>query len=289
MNVLYTSDLHGEIDLYNETYERAREASAAIIALGGDLLSRLRAPQAYGEMVAEQISLGRERLVPLFKKWLEGGPVQHVLLIPGNWDLAYPVLFEKSVDGLINLDRRKITLGGYEWIGYPFVVPSPLRPKEYEKIDLPGVPLPPQKSPSYIYSADTDPPIKPVDPLTYLGEQGTIQDDLARLPAPENLRKTIYIMHSPPYGTKLDVIRGKVPVGSRSIRAFIEERQPLVTLHGHIHEAPEVSGAFFQRIGRTLAVNPGQFSTAGGVSGGLQAVVFDTEDPEGTLTHTRRS
>jgi len=40
--------------------------------------------------------------------------------------------------------------------------------------------------------------------------------------------------------------------GSRSVRTAIEKTQPLLSLHGHIHESP---GAV--RIGKTLCINPG--------------------------------
>ena len=42
------------------------------------------------------------------------------------------------------------------------------------------------------------------------------------------------------------------PVGSRAVREAIEKTQPLLGLHGHVHESP---GA--QKLGRTLCVNPG--------------------------------
>jgi Icc-related predicted phosphoesterase len=40
--------------------------------------------------------------------------------------------------------------------------------------------------------------------------------------------------------------------GSPSVKAFIEKVQPLLTLHGHIHESPG-----YARLGRTLAINAG--------------------------------
>jgi Icc-related predicted phosphoesterase len=42
------------------------------------------------------------------------------------------------------------------------------------------------------------------------------------------------------------------PVGSTAVRKVIEDVQPLLTLHGHIHEA-----AGHTRIGKTLAINAG--------------------------------
>ncbi len=76
---------------------------------------------------------------------------------------------------------------------------------------------------------------------------------------------TIFNFHAPPYGSKLDnapalnwdmtyVAGGQAlrPVGSTSVRESIERFQPMLSLHGHIHESRGSS-----RIGRTLALNPG--------------------------------
>jgi len=77
----------------------------------------------------------------------------------------------------------------------------------------------------------------------------------------------IFNFHAPPYESKLDeaplldkdlnpIIQGgrviMVPVGSKAVRKMIEKYQPLIGLHGHIHES---SGSM--RIGRTHCVNPG--------------------------------
>ncbi|HEX2031099.1 MAG TPA: metallophosphoesterase [Actinomycetota bacterium] len=96
----------------------------------------------------------------------------------------------------------------------------------------------------------------------------------------------VFNLHIPPYDSTLDLAPeltedlrvvttgGEVsmhPVGSRAVRRFIEERQPILSLHGHIHES---RGAV--RIGRTLAVNPG--STYG--EGVLDGAVVDIERGE---------
>jgi Icc-related predicted phosphoesterase len=94
-----------------------------------------------------------------------------------------------------------------------------------------------------------------------------------------NMDQAIFNLHSPPYGSGLDVApeidddlvpkRGgtiMVSTGSKSVRDAIKEHQPLMGLHGHIHEAKGV-----QKIGRTLCVNPG--STYG--DGSLSGFLFD--------------
>jgi Icc-related predicted phosphoesterase len=93
-------------------------------------------------------------------------------------------------------------------------------------------------------------------------------------------------MHSPPYGTKLDIIQGGHSAGSRSISSFIRKVQPLLTLHGHIHEAPELSGAYVERMGKTLSINPGQSIGAGKEPSKLHAVTFEMERIGETLAHT---
>ena len=76
---------------------------------------------------------------------------------------------------------------------------------------------------------------------------------------------TILNFHAPPYGSKLDNApalnpdltyksggQALRPVGSTSVRDAIQLFQPLLSLHGHIHESKGAA-----RIGRTLALNPG--------------------------------
>ena len=55
-----------------------------------------------------------------------------------------------------------------------------------------------------------------------------------------------------------------IPVGSHAVRQLIEEVQPLLALHGHIHESRgEV------RIGRTLAINTGSEYNSGHIHGAV--------------------
>ena len=92
----------------------------------------------------------------------------------------------------------------------------------------------------------------------------------------------IFNLHVPPYDSRLDTapllgqdlkvktsMGGEVtaPVGSTAVRDAIERHQPLLSLHGHIHES---GGAV--RLGRTLAVNAGSEYGEGVLRGVLVAV-----------------
>jgi Icc-related predicted phosphoesterase len=287
MKVLYTSDLHGEIRLYQELLALATSSSVEIITLGGDLLPSFPPTKRYEDMIPNQKAFIDRFLFPFFKKILETTSAEEIFLIPGNWDLGYPYLFRQPAEGLFDLSQKIYRLkNGYDLVGYPFVPPTPFRPKDYERMDDPEAPWPPQKDPSYIRSSDQTDQLTAVDPYGYLRGRETIREDLGRLPKPLSNKKAIYVMHSPPFETKLDFIQGEKSAGSRSIRAFIEGSQPLLTLHGHIHESPEISGAFFDRIGETISINPGQPVWSGRSSIELHAVIFEMENVERTLTHT---
>jgi Icc-related predicted phosphoesterase len=287
MKVLYTSDLHGEIHLYEELLSLALSSSSEIMVIGGDLLPSFPPTEQYEDMIPNQKTFIDQFLSPFFKRMLETTSIQQIFLIPGNWDLTYSFLFRETTQKIIDLNRKSYRLrNGYELIGYPFVPPTPFRPKDYEKMDDREAPWPPQKNPSYIRSYDQVDQLIPVDPYLYLRGQETIQEDLDRVPESLCPKRTIYIMHSPPWGTPLDLIQGGKPAGSRSIKTFIERNQPLLTLHGHIHESPELSGAYVARLGETMMVNPGQFIWTNRDFSKLHAVTFETENIEETLMHT---
>jgi len=98
-------------------------------------------------------------------------------------------------------------------------------------------------------------------------------------------RKIVVNFHCPPYGSGLDfaaeldaqlrpVIRGGrpsiVPVGSKAVRDVIKRHQPVVGLHGHIHESRAA-----QKIGSSMCLNPGSDYTADVLRG---AIVDFAED-----------
>lgn len=68
---------------------------------------------------------------------------------------------------------------------------------------------------------------------------------------PNNL---ILMVHQPPKKTKNDRIKFGLHVGSSAVKKFIEDKQPLLVLSGHIHE-----GRGVDEIGKTRIVNPGPF------------------------------
>jgi Icc-related predicted phosphoesterase len=100
---------------------------------------------------------------------------------------------------------------------------------------------------------------------------------ISKLKDPKN---AIFNIHVPPYKSGLDeapeldkdlrpVLAGNsmIPVGSKALRTAIEKSQPLLGLHGHIHE-----GRGTTRIGKTLCINPGSLYEQGILQGALVAL-----------------
>jgi len=111
----------------------------------------------------------------------------------------------------------------------------------------------------------------------------TIQDDLEKLSDGDSLDRAIFLFHAPPYQTGLDRaalddrsvehVPLDIHVGSIAIQRFIRDRQPLVTLHGHVHESARLTGTWHEKIGRTYAFSAAHDGPE------LALVCFDPANP----------
>jgi Icc-related predicted phosphoesterase len=95
----------------------------------------------------------------------------------------------------------------------------------------------------------------------------------------DDMGRCIFNLHVPPYDSGLDTapeldddltvvtVAGQpsmAPCGSLAVREAIERHQPLLSLHGHVHESRGAT-----HIGRTLCINPGSDYHTGRISGCL--------------------
>jgi uncharacterized protein len=102
----------------------------------------------------------------------------------------------------------------------------------------------------------------------------------------ERPETAIFNLHVPPYASGLDTAReidenltivlrngapNDIPVGSTAVRELIERYQPMLSLHGHIHESRGEA-----RIGRTLAINSGSEYNSGQIHGVVVKLGADT-------------
>ena len=230
---VFATDLHGN----REAYERLLAMEADAVVLGGDLFPYPL--KLGGDLLDVQMR---------FVEWL--GPRlagRACFWVPGNDDWA------RAADALAPhataLHGRRVPfLDGFQIAGYACVPVTPFGMKDFDRVDVPGWTPPPPRD-RCLWSG----PEGVVDvPFDRVLARPTIEADLDALAAESDFSRTILVTHSPPYGTSLDRLNGRTPIGSRAIRRFIDRRKPPLTLHGHIHESSGI-----ERLGETISANPG--------------------------------
>ncbi len=207
-----------------------------------DEYERLRADEAFREDVMSRVMVDEvRRWMTIADEKLAGTGVQ-CLIMPGNDDEPEidPVLGSEVV---VNPDDRVVRVGDHQMLSSCWANPTPWSSPREESEEQLGRRL-------EALAAQLDPDV----------------------PA-------IFNLHVPPYDSGLDIAAqldedfgvvtsggqpNMIPVGSRAVRAAIEEHQPVLSLHGHIHESRGVA-----QIGRTLCLNPGSNYADGVLDGAL--------------------
>jgi len=249
--LLFCADLHGNLGQFSRVLAHALTERIGHVVFGGDLTPK----DAARRTPALQRAFLRDRLCPLFREKVDPDRLQ-VLLILGNDD------FRSNRDFVVDQQRdgwpvrmidqeRFVTEGGFSIVGYSSVPSTPFRFKCWERRDAFGDTdfgsRPDTRVEGVISEGDELVPHS----LESMLDRPSIEEELRELTDGLDQDRLVLVTHAPPFGTVCDLNRGRKHVGSRGLRAFIEERQPYLTLHGHIHETVDLSGDFVERIGRT--------------------------------------
>jgi Icc-related predicted phosphoesterase len=252
----FAADLHGRIDRYEKLFDVMAEAPPAALFLGGDLLPSAFIPRPagdprHGDFMNEFLGAELERLRNRL-----GERYPAIFVILGNDDGRFEeaAVLELAARGLWTyIHDRRARVGSYPVYGYAYVPPTPFLLKDWERYDVsryvdPGCVSPEEGRRSVPVSANES-------------RYSTISEDLEQLVGRDDVRDAVFLFHTPPYQTALDraALDGQmvdhVPadlnVGSIAVQRFIEARQPLLTLHGHVHESARLTGSWKDRIGRT--------------------------------------
>ncbi|HYX86671.1 MAG TPA: hypothetical protein VE777_16995 [Gaiellales bacterium] len=306
LTLFYASDVHGSDLLWRKFLGAGKFYGAQASIMGGDLLGKAIVPIEHGEDGLYRLEfLGARRAVREgreldevtdairmngFYPWIgtpaeiaavtsdEGGldrlfddvareEIQRWadlaaqrqspddrFVMAGNDDPLFVDDLLAASDGLVFCDEQIVRVGDHEMLSSSYANPTPWNsPRELEEEAL-------------------------YERLKRLAER---LDDPGR---------AIFNLHVPPYDSRLDTaveldaeMRPRhhggqpveIPVGSTAVRRLIEEYQPLLALHGHIHESRGEA-----RLGRTLALNSGsEYNT-----GRLHGVVVEVGSDE-VLSH----
>jgi len=234
-----------ESQIQRRGYYPVRMSSAQVAELEAD-------PKKVQSLFTEQMCKTVARWMDLAEEKLGQSPVR-IFVSPGNDD-------EIEIDEVIARSRkvelaegRCIDLGGFEMISSGWANPTPWH--------------------------------------TY---REAPEEELARKMEPmlaqvKDMGRAIFNFHPPPYGTALDEApaldenlrpmhggRALRHVGSTAVRAAIDEHQPMLSLHGHIHEGKGIT-----RIGRTLAINTGSAYE----EGVLMAAILELDQRKGIKSY----
>lgn len=251
----FVSDLHGDAHRFRTLFEAVARERPRAVFVGGDVFLGARTLTRRARRPACHLALPDvlERLRKLRRVLGEAYP--RIFLILGNDD---PRLEEPAVEAAERrgywtyLHFKSAPFEDAVVYGYAYVPPTPFHLKDWERYDVSRYVDPDAVSP--------EEGGRTVAVSEQESKFATIKEDLERLAGRADLARAVFLFHSPPYQTLLD--RGEegrmidhVPLdrhlGSIAIRRFIRDRQPLLTLHGHIHESARISNAWRDRIGRT--------------------------------------
>jgi uncharacterized protein len=274
LRIYFATDLHGSEVCFRKFLAAARVYEADVIILGGDFAGKAIVPVLTEDGVLRAQVGGEEVTVP-----------------EAEWDrLASDV----GKSGLDRLFRTEIAAQMQRWCDLAAERLDPavrciITPGNDDPVDAdPVLAAHPRVECPELELCDLGPvtmaSLGVVPTTPWNTERECSEDELAKqidemleqVPAGQ---PCILNLHCPPYASGLDdapeldgtlkpVIRGGrpsiIPVGSHAVRDAIKRYQPVVGLHGHIHES---RGA--QKIGRTLCVNPGSDYSSGVLRGAV--------------------
>lgn len=279
MTCFFVSDLHGSESRYLALFEKIREERPRALFLGGDILPSAItavAPPGAGHRDFINDFLVTE-LMRLYGQLGEDYP--RVFLILGNDDGRFveAAVYDAAVRGVWEyVHDRRVRFENYQVYGYAYVPPSPFQLKDWERYDVSRYVDPGCVSPEEGYMS--------VPASNYERKHATIARDLDRLADNADLSNAIFLFHSPPYksnldraaldGNMIDHVPLDVHVGSMAVKKFITAKQPLLTLHGHVHESTRLTGEWRDKIGRTVMLSAAYDGQE------LALIRFDPEAPE---------
>lgn len=296
VRLYYASDIHGTEVLWKKFLGAAKAYSAKVLVMGGDITGKMVIPIVRGEndrwtaqlfgrkermeteaqlakferrvrgngmypyrTTAEEVAgiaaLSEEQqerwfervMLESFRTWLEladerlAGTTTRCFVMPGNDD---PPSLEEIIESAQRVESCDEKLVQFD---------------EYAMLSV-----------GYSNRTPWDSPRELDEDVLYERIAG-LADELG------DQTRAVWNIHVPPRDSQLDtaaeldddfnvVLVGRqphlIPVGSSAVREAIERYQPLVALHGHIHESPGAT-----RIGRTLCINPGSDYHTGRISG----------------------
>jgi len=203
-------------------------------------------PDQFREYKADPVKLDalfNQLMIDRLKEWIAladerlAGSSYKVYMAPGNDDHFEVDTVINDSAAIVNANDRVVMVGDHEMATFAWTNPTP-------------------------WDTPREKPDEQLEPM--------LEALVAKV---KDKSQAIFNFHAPPFGYALDLAPEltadliqaadrRIHVGSRAVTKMIEKYQPLLGLHGHIHESRGV-----QRIKRTTIINPGSEYSEGVLKG----------------------
>jgi Icc-related predicted phosphoesterase len=295
--IFFATDLHGSNVCFKKFVNAGKFYGASVLILGGDVTGKMMVPIAQQEddsyltsfagkdlrLKAGEEAAALEQQVSdmgFYPKVMSEEKFQELRDDPEGQEALFHELIRKRLEEWIEYARPRLAEQGVKCYAAPgnddaFFIDELLADSgaiellEGRVVNVDGVEM-------LTTGWSNETPWKTERETSETELRAMIKQMIDQLERPEN---AIFNIHVPPHGTALDqcpkldedlrpVSSGGNPVmtsaGSTAVRELIETYQPLLGLHGHIHE-----GRGIARIDRTVCVNPGSNYSEGVLNGSL--------------------
>ena len=295
--IFFATDLHGSNVCFKKFVNAGKFYGASVLILGGDVTGKMMVPIAQQEddsyltsfagkdlrLKAGEEAVALEQQVSdmgFYPKVMSEEEFQELRDDPEGQEALFHKLIRERLEEWIEYARPRLAEQGVKCYAAPgnddaFFIDELLADSgaiellEGRVVNVDGVEM-------LTTGWSNETPWKTERETSETELRAMIKQMIDQLERPEN---AIFNIHVPPHGTALDqcpkldedlrpVSSGGNPVmtsaGSTAVRELIETYQPLLGLHGHIHE-----GRGIARIDRTVCVNPGSNYSEGVLNGSL--------------------
>jgi Icc-related predicted phosphoesterase len=291
LRLFFATDLHGSEAAFRKFVNARKQVDARVMLLGGDLTGKMLVPVVpqNGHHVAD--FMGRELKAETDRELAD---LERTLRMSGQYpvrmtadEVAWLQEHPEELDGRFVAAMRESLQGWFDFAA------ERLEPEGVRMLAILGNDDPLEvdevvHAHEYVEAIE-DAPVRIDDDLEVLGFSGSnatpwdsprefteeeigrrLEENVALL---EDPARSIWNVHVPPYDSGLDVapevtddlntvFRGgqanMISVGSTAVREVMERHQPLLGVHGHVHESRSIG-----KVGRAVVVNPGSEYTEG--------------------------
>ncbi len=295
--IFFATDIHGSNVCWKKFVNAGKFYGARVLILGGDVTGKMVVPIAQQDdgsylssFAGKDVRLAGQDEVHDFErrvadmgfypKVMTEAEFQELRASPGGQEELFRALIERRLEEWADYARARIAEQGVKcfaapgnddafWVDELLGASGVVELLEGRVIQLDGLEM-------LTTGWSNETPWKTERECSEPELKQRILSMIEQLEAPD---RAVFNIHVPPYETVLDVCpqldedlrpvhRGGNPVmasaGSKAVRELIEEYQPALGLHGHIHEGRGVA-----TLGRTVCVNPGSNYSEGVLNGSL--------------------